>query len=102
MLQLALCATLVLGSSLVQDAATLDLKTRPVSKVIKLLEDMKAELEADGAKDQAVFDKLACWCDTNKKDKTTATGIANKQIDGLVADIGRLSAKAAGLKTTIA
>ena len=45
----------------VQDAATLDLKYRPVSKVVKLLKDMQAELNAEKAKDQAVFDKLTCW-----------------------------------------
>jgi len=93
---------LVLGSTLVQDAATLDLKYRPVSKVVKLLKDMRAELNEEKAKDQAVFDKLTCWCETNLKEKTLATTVANKQIDGLVTDIERLSAKAAGLKATIA
>jgi uncharacterized protein (UPF0335 family) len=93
---------LVLGSTLVQDAATLDLKYRPVSKVVKLLKDMQAELNAEKEKDQAVFDKLTCWCETNLKEKTLATSVANKQITGLVSDIERLSAKAAGLKATIA
>ena len=93
---------LVFGSSLVQDAATLDLKYRPVSKVVKLLKDMQAELNAEKAKDQAVFDKLTCWCETNLKEKTLSTATANKQITGLVADIERLSAKAAGLKANIA
>jgi len=87
---------------LVQDAATLDLKYRPVSKVVKLLKDMQAELNAEKAKDQAVFDKLTCWCETNLKEKTLSTATANKQITALVADIERLSAKAAGLKANIA
>jgi uncharacterized protein YifN (PemK superfamily) len=78
---------LVLGSTLVQDAATLDLKYRPISKVVKLLKDMQAELNAEKAKDQAVFDKLTCWCETNLKEKTLSTEVANKQITGLVADI---------------
>jgi uncharacterized protein (UPF0335 family) len=93
---------LVLGSTLVQDASTLDLKYRPVAKVVKLLKDMQAELNAEKAKDQAVFDKLTCWCETNMKEKTLSTTVANKQITGLVSDIERLSAKAAGLKATIA
>ena len=41
-------------------------------------------------------------CETNLKEKTLATATANKQITGLVADIERLSAKAAGLKANIA
>jgi septal ring factor EnvC (AmiA/AmiB activator) len=91
-----------LGATLVEDAANMDLKNRPVSKVIKLLHDMKAELEADAANDQSVYDKLVCWCETNEKDKTTATGNANKQIDSLLSDIERLTAKGAQLKTEIA
>merc|ERR1719160_571086 len=93
---------LALGATLVEDAATMDFKIRPVSKVIKLLHDMKAELEADAANDQSVYDKLVCWCKTNEKDKTTATGTANKQIDGLLSDIERLTAKGAQLKAEIA
>jgi hypothetical protein len=93
---------LALGATLVEDAATMDFKTRPVSKVIKLLHDMKAELEADAANDQSVYDKLVCWCKTNEKDKTTATGTANKQIDGLLSDIGRFTGKGAQLKAEIA
>jgi hypothetical protein len=99
-------AVLIIGmafaSSIAQDAADLDFKTRPVSKVIKLLKDMKVELEADAANDQAVFDKLTCWCETNEKDKTEATGTADKQIDGFLADIERLAAKGAQLKAEIA
>jgi len=75
---------------------------RTGEKVVKLLKDMQAELNAEKAKDQAVFDKLTCWCETNLKEKTLATATANKQITGLVADIERLSAKAAGLKANIA
>merc|ERR1719160_1678068 len=93
---------LALGATLVDDAATMDFKIRPVSKVIKLLHDMKAELEADAANDQSVYDKLVSWCETNEKDKTTATGTANKQIDGLLSDIERLTAKGAQLKAEIA
>ena len=94
--------SLVAASTIMQDAKELDLKYRPVSKVLKLLKDMKAELEADGKNDQAIYDKLACWCETNNRDKTTATATANKQITQLVSDIQRLAAKAASLKASIA
>jgi hypothetical protein len=94
--------SLAAASSLVQDSKTLDLKFRPVSKVLKLLHDMKAELEQDGANDQSVYDKLACWCETNNRDKSTATATANKQITQLVTDIQKYSAKSAELKASIA
>merc|ERR1719421_2530949 len=79
--------SLVAASTLAQDAKELDLKYRPVSKVLKLLKDMKAELEADGKNDQAIYDKLACWCETNNRDKTTATATANKQITQLEKEV---------------
>jgi len=94
--------TLVSASRLIEDAATLDLKERPVGKVLKLLGDMKAELSAEAASDQAIYDKLNCWCETNKKDKSTAVDSSNKAITSLVSEIERLSAKAAELKTTVA
>merc|ERR1719333_1214451 len=94
--------SLVAASTLAQDAKELDLKYRPVSKVLKLLHDMKAELESDAKNDQAIYDKLACRCETNNRDKTTATATANKQITQLVSDIQRLAAKAASLKASIA
>ena len=46
-------------------------KNRPVSKVITLLKDMKAQLEKEAEDDQEIYDKMACWCTTNDKDKTT-------------------------------
>jgi len=96
-----LMCSLAAASSLVQDAKTLDLKLRPVSKVLKLLHDMKAELEQDAKNDQSVYDKLACWCETNNRDKATATATADKQITQLVTDIQRYSAKAAELEASI-
>jgi hypothetical protein len=36
-------------------------KNRPIAKVIKLLEDMKAQLEKEAADDAEVYDKLTCW-----------------------------------------
>ena len=34
---------------------------RPVAKVVRLLEDMKAQLEKERADDKAVFESLDCW-----------------------------------------
>jgi hypothetical protein len=96
-----LCVAVALASLLAQDAATLDLKERPVSKVIRLLKDMKAELEKEKASDEEMREKMECWCETNEKDKNTAIGTANTRIDGLVADIGKHSGKSAELSATI-
>jgi len=90
------------ASLLTSDAAQLDLKERPVSKVIKLLKDMKATLEKEKAADEELFEKMTCWCEVNEKEKNAAVETANKQIDGLVADIEKHSGMSAQLQAEIA
>jgi len=92
----------VKATLLVEDAANLDLKERPVSKVIKLLKDMQSGLQAEAASDKEVREKMECWCDTNEKEKEATVDIAVKRISGLVSDIGRHSGKSAELKATLA
>ena len=47
-------------------------KERPISKVVRMLKDIEDELETSQDDDTAVHDKLACWCDTNRNEKTAA------------------------------
>jgi len=56
----------------------------PVTKVIKLLEDLKSEVEDDGKKEAKSYGKFACFCKDTTKDKSTSI------IDGEDA-IGKLS-----------
>merc|ERR1719420_1756039 len=47
-------------------AAALRVDTRsPVEKVVELIE----ELKADGASEQKIYDKYACWCETTTQRK---------------------------------
>jgi hypothetical protein len=83
------------------EAASLDLKERPVAKVVKLLKDMKSELESEHKKDTELFEKMECWCETNEKEKTAAVEEANRRIDSLMASIGKNSGKTGELEATI-
>lgn len=38
-----------------------------VTRVVKLLEELKARIEKDGESEQAMYDKYACWCETSTK-----------------------------------
>merc|ERR1719161_1858834 len=38
--------------------------TSPVEKVVELIKELKTKIEADGAIEQKVFDKFACWCES--------------------------------------
>jgi hypothetical protein len=97
-----LLIALASASLLTSDAAQMDLKERPVAKVVKLLKDMKATLEKEKAADEELFEKMTCWCEVNEKEKNAAVDVANRQIDGLVSDIGKHSGMSAQLQAEIA
>merc|ERR1719174_549100 len=80
---------------------TLEDKNRPVTKVINLLKDMSAQLEKEGKEDQEVFEKIACWCETNDKDKTVSIDDAEASITDLTATIEEATATSAKLNTEI-
>jgi len=98
-------SALVLGmdvsvtSSLSFDVA--DAKNRPVSKVITLLKDMLKQLEKEAEEDEAVYEKMACWCETNDKEKTKAIKEAEAKIAALEAKIEDLAALSVRLQTEI-
>ena len=51
--------------------------------------------------EREVYDKLACWCETNDKEKTAAVEVAEQRITAFVSEIEELSAKSARLDTEI-
>jgi len=76
-------------------------KNRPVSKVITLLKDMLKQLEKEATEDEEIFDKLACWCETNDKKKTKSIADAEAKIEDLTTKIEELTALSARLNTEI-
>jgi len=76
-------------------------KNRPVSKVITLLKDMLKQLEKEAAEDEEIYDKLACWCETNDKEKTKSIADAETKIETLTIKIEELTASSARLGTEI-
>merc|ERR1712032_1802591 len=78
-----------------------DAKNRPVSKVITLLKDMLKQLEKEAAEDEEIYDKMACWCETNDKEKTKAIADAEAKIEDLTTKIEELTAASARLNTEI-
>jgi hypothetical protein len=76
-------------------------KNRPVTKVINLLKDMGETLEKEQEEDEEVYEKMACWCETNDKEKTTAISDAESHISMLTASIEEGTASSAKLNTEI-
>merc|ERR1719393_654356 len=93
------------GSKLSQDLASLDSDKeweKPIVRVVNLLKDMAAELDKEAKQDQELYDKLACWCETNDKDKTKAIADGNDQSASLTASIDKNTALASTRETEIA
>merc|ERR1719388_441634 len=97
----ALCFSMEVSmkSSLTFDEAAA--KNRPVSKVITLLKDMLKQLEKEAEEDEEIYDQLACWCETNDKEKTKSIGDAESKIEQLTTAIEDLTAGSARLNTEI-
>merc|ERR1719183_669336 len=93
---LALFALLVHASALSADSSTWE---RPITKVVRLLEDMSSQLQKEAKEDTEMFDKLTCWCTTNDKEKTKAIADGNQHITDLQAAIEEYTAKSAQLET---
>merc|ERR1740127_54211 len=86
-------------STLVFDEAAA--KNRPISKVITLLKDMLKQLEKEAEEDEEIYDKMACWCETNDKEKTKSIADAEARISDLTTKIEELTASSARLNTEI-
>jgi hypothetical protein len=86
-------------SSLTFDVA--EAKNRPVAKVITLLKDMLKQLEKEAEEDEEIYDQLACWCETNDKEKTKSIADAEAKIEDLTNKIEELTASSARLTTEI-
>jgi len=96
---LLLCALVCSVSALSFDENAA--KNRPVSKVITLLKDMLKQLEKEAAEDEEIYDKMACWCETNDKEKTKAIADAEAKIEDLTTKIEEYTAASARLNTEI-
>jgi hypothetical protein len=73
----------------------------PVSKVVKLLTDMQAQLKAEKEADEENYEKLSCWCETNNKDKTDAIAQYESDVKTLESEIESRTKRAERLKDAI-
>merc|ERR1719388_551386 len=97
MLALAVLLSTAAATSLQEDLAV-NLKERPVMKVVRLLQDTKAELEKELEDDKAVYELMTCWCTSGTKDKEAAIEAGKAKIAELEASMGADAAKMSELK----
>jgi len=73
----------------------------PVTRVVNLLKEMSKTLGKEQDEDEALYDKLACWCNNNKYEKNGASDAATAKIADLTASIEMLTARSKELNTKI-
>merc|ERR1719473_280129 len=73
----------------------------PVAKVVTLIKDMLKQMEKEAESDEEIYDKMACWCETNDKIKTKAIAEAEEKINALTTQIEELTQASARLETEI-
>merc|ERR1719267_46961 len=85
-------------SAALQNDLALNLNERPVMKVVRLLQDTKAELEKELEDDKAVYELMTCWCTSGTKDKVAAIDAGKAKIEQLESSMGAGAAKISELK----
>lgn len=68
-------------------------------KVVRLLQDMEAQLQKELEDDKAVHELLDCWCKKNDQEKTAAIDLGQQKIEQLKATMTEAEAKIVELKT---
>merc|ERR1719161_529067 len=66
-----------------------------------MIQDMKAELEAERDDDEKAHEMLSCWCETNEKEKTKSVELAQQKIAALESAIAEYLGKMEELKTKL-
>lgn len=79
----------------------LDAAVNPVTRVVGLLKEMKAQVEAEAEEDENIYSKMGCWCETNEKEKKAAIKKAGEIIEESEAAIEEGNAVSARLKNEI-
>jgi len=87
MVRLLLCC--MIGAMAVQQQAN------PMRKIVTLLQDMQKEIETDGAKEQAAYDKFMCYCDGNSGSMASSAGESKQMVETLSSKVDSLKAEKA-------
>lgn len=73
-----------------------------MNKVISLLKDMTAQMEKEAEVDEKIYDKLMCWCQTNRGNTQKNLDNLGALLDALMEKISQWTAQSALLSTQVA
>jgi hypothetical protein len=78
-----------------------DARQYPVTRVVNLLKGMQKQMQQEQDTDEEVYEKMACWCETNDKDKTKAITDAEAKLSQLTTTIEKMTALSSALHSEI-
>jgi len=96
-----LVATSALLSQPVAARDGLRLTVNPIRRVVTMLQQMTNKIEAEGKKEETLFEKFMCYCDTGVADLEKAIAAAETKIPQLENDIKALDEALGGLTSDI-
>jgi len=76
-------------------------EVNPIRKIVTLLQDMKKEVEAEGEKNEELYEKFMCFCKKNKGSLGESASKAQAQIDELDAKVKADSAEKSQLEADL-
>jgi len=82
-------------------AESANVAANPIRKVVNMLQGMQKKIEAEGEKEQAMFDKYMCYCKTSGGDLQASINAADTKVPQLESDIKEGEAKKAQLDEDI-
>jgi len=92
---------LLLGCSAAPAAPSHAERVLPITKVLAMLHDMQKDLAEGLKQDEEAYDHLACWCETNKKQKEQSVMDAQRRIEDLEAQVERSAADKSSLQVVL-
>merc|ERR1719487_1611459 len=87
MLTSALLMLMVSGARASSDQGASEAGANPIRRIVTLLQQMQKEVEAEGKKEQELFDKFMCFCEGGTKEMTKAADDAKLKIQQLTSEI---------------
>jgi len=91
----AFVAFMALGANAAEQQAN------PIRKVVTMLQAMEKKVQAEGEKEQELFDKFACYCKNGKGALAKSIAAAETKSPELVADIEAAAAQVKQLKSDL-
>merc|ERR1719174_3047726 len=81
------CAILLLALTGSTESLSVSQQANPIRRVVTMLQDMQKKVEAEGEKEEALFNKFMCYCKNGKGALEASVEAAKGKTDALTASI---------------